>query len=260
MTTRSGALHADAGSVKSAMRVLDLFEFLRRWDAECTHAQIAEGLDIPKSSLTQLLKTLANRGYLTYTPATKGYRLGPAINRLAQRSQEGSDIIDAAQAVLAWITAETTETCALNLLRGDRSEVVASSMSTQRLMYQMRIGDTAPLYATSGGKALLAYLPEEMRREYLNRVVFEKFAERTISSKAALTQELAEIKRQGVAYVSEEFTPGISGLAVPVMGQSGFPLASINIAMPTMRFVPATRDVCLRVLSRAVETIGKRAR
>jgi len=246
---------ANSGSVKSATRVLDLFEFLGRWDTERTHTEIADELGIPKSSLTQLLKTLVRRGYLNYVPASKGYTLGPAIAALAKRSHEGQDLISAAQSILPGVVAEAHETCSLNILKGDKSEVVAAAMSPQRLHYTMRIGDTAPLYATSGGKALLAYLPADMVQEYFARVHFEQITPNTINSVTRLKEELEQVRAKGVAFVYEEFTPGIVGMARPILSASGYPLASINIAMPITRYNDKTRDLCLAALERAVIAI-----
>jgi DNA-binding IclR family transcriptional regulator len=254
------SLPAEVGNVKSATRVLDLFEFLGRWDVEKTHTEIAEELGIPKSSLTKLLQTLVRRGYLSYLPASKGYILGPAIAALAERNHEGQDLVSIAGALLPQITAETQETCALNLLRGDKSEVVAASMSSHRLLYSMRLGDTAPLYATSGGKALLAYLPLEMQSEYLARVKFEPFLPNTITSVARLEQELQSIRETGVAFVFEEYTAGIIGMARPVLSASGFPLASINIVVPTARYNEQARDRYTAVLAKAVTTIRQQGR
>lgn len=250
----------EAGAVKSATRVLDLFEYLGRWDAERTHTEIAAELAIPKSSLTQLLKTLVKRGYLEYVPASKGYALGPAIAELARRTNDGRDLTQIAQPVLAWITAETKESCALNFVKGDQSEVVACVMSPRRLRYHMGLGDTAPLYATSGGKALLAFLPPEMLREYLDRVAFEQITPNTITSVPALERELEQVHERGVAFVVEEFTPGIAGVARPILSVSGYPLASINIAVPVARFDAALRDFCVATLGRAVETVTHRLR
>jgi DNA-binding IclR family transcriptional regulator len=249
---------AEQGAVKSATRALDLLEFLGRWGAEETHAEIAEALGIPKSSLTQLLKTLVNRGYLTYVPARKGYELGAAVARLARHARGGSEIIPAAESVLDWITQQTQESCALNVMRGLSSQVVACVTSSRRLLYHMRLGDTAPLYATSGGKALLAFLPDEMLAEYLAQVVFEPITPATIRNEAALVRELEEVRKTGVAYVVEEFTPGIAGVARPLPDASGFPLASINIAIPMPRFDDAVRDRCVDVLGEAVETVSRR--
>jgi len=250
---------AELGSVKSAMRVLDLFEYLRRWNAGQTHARIAAQLGIPKSSLTQLLKTLVCRGYLEYDPASKGYFLGPAVVALGQRSVETRDLVSVAEDVLADTAHATRETCALNLLKGDLSEVVATASGSHRLHYTMRKGDVAPLYATSGGKALLAHLPDEMRRDYMTRVSLEKITPQTVDSVPALEAELAEIARTGIAFVVEEFMPGIVGMARPILGRSGFPLAAVNIALPIARYDAALKRRCLNALEDAVLMLRERA-
>lgn len=252
------AQDALAGSVKSATRVLDLFEFLARWDSEKTHAEIAEELGIPKSSLTKLLQTLLQRGYLAYVPASKGYALGPAIGRLSKRASEGGDLIAAAAPVLTWMSSETQESCALNFVKGDRSEVVASAVGPHRLNYSMKSGDVAPLYATSGGKILLAHLPQIMLDEYLDRVAFERITPKTISSVQVLRQELDEARRSGFAYVNEEFTPGIAGVAVAVLSRSGYPVASLNVATPVPRFDDDKRRLCEETLSRAARMLQKK--
>ncbi|BCH25649.1 IclR family transcriptional regulator [Mesorhizobium sp. L-8-3] len=248
----------EQGVVKSATRALDLLEYIGRWGAEKTHSEIAEELGIPKSSLTQLLKTLVNRGYLAYVPATKGYELGTAVARLARHAKGGSEVIPAAESVLEWVTLQTQESCALNVMRGMSSQVVACVTSPRRLLYHMRLGDTAPLYATSGGKALLAFLPDEMLKEYLARVTFEPITLATIRTVKALIDELEVVRQSGVAYVVEEFTPGIAGVARPLLDESGFPLASINIAIPMPRFNDAVRDHCVEVLGEAVATVSRR--
>ncbi|WP_320202175.1 IclR family transcriptional regulator (plasmid) [Agrobacterium sp. rho-13.3] len=246
------------GSVKSATRVLDLFEFLGRWDAEKTHAEIAEELNIPKSSLTQLLKTLLQRGYLAYSATSKGYRLGPSIASLATKVHGNTDIIAAAGPVLTWMASETQETCAINLIKGDQSEVMASAIGPHRLNFTMRQGDVAPLYATSGGKALLAHLPSNMLEEYLGRVTFEKFASNTIDSVERLREELEQVRKTGFAYVREEFTQGIMGVSTAVLSASGYPLASLNIATPVSRFDLAKQKLCEETLARAATTLHRK--
>lgn len=252
------AQDAMAGSVKSATRVLDLFEFLARWDSEKTHAEIADELGIPKSSLTKLLQTLLQRGYLSYVPVSKGYALGPAIGGLAKRASEGGDLIAAAGPVLTWMSAETRETCALNFIKGDRSEVITSVMGPHRLNYSMKSGDVAPLYATSGGKILLAHLPQVMLEEYLGRVVFERITPKTIDSVQRLRRELEEARRSGFAYVDEEFTPGIAGVAIAVLSRSGYPAASLNVATPVPRFDDDKKRLCEDILARAARMLQKK--
>ncbi|APG95220.1 IclR family transcriptional regulator [Sinorhizobium americanum] len=250
----------ESGVVKSATRVLDLFEFLSRWDSEKMHAEIAEDLRIPKSSLTQLLKTLVRRGYLSYNSASKGYQLGPSVAKLAKRINEGNELMALAGPVLEWLTKETGETSALNVMKGDKSEVAATVIGAHRLTCTMRPRDEAPLYATSGGKAILANLPDEMIDEYCGRVTFEKFTAATVTSVPRLQEELREVRRTGIAFVYEEFTPGINGIAVPILTQAGFPLGSINSAIPVSRYTDEKRDQCVASLQKAVDDVRRQMR
>ena len=102
-------------AVKSADRVLDLFELLAHAGREISHSEISDTLQIPKSSLSQLLKTLIARGYVEVTASGRGYRLGEALLLLAQGAGRMRDLATQAEAFLADLTQKTGESSALNL-------------------------------------------------------------------------------------------------------------------------------------------------
>jgi len=245
-------------AVKSADRVLDLFELLSGWGREMSHVELADALDIPKSSLTQLLKNLVARGYVNFSPVSKGYKLGEAFTKLAQRTSQTHNLDLLASPVLEEIAEETLESCTLNRLRGDQSEVIATVVSQLRLVSHMRVGDVGPLYALSSGKAMLAAMPDAMIEEYMGRVVFERITPKTITSTAELRREIAQVRKQGVAYSLEEFTLGISGIGVAIHADSAIPLGALALAIPTVRFSPETKARGIRVLKNAAELIRRR--
>lgn len=245
-----------SGSVKSAVRVLDVLELLDRV-GELSHADIAEALEIPKSSLTQLLRTLVARGYIGIDPAGKMYRLGDAFARFSKRTNDAQDLVTFVGPILEEITRETHETCALNRLKGTVSEVVATVSSPQRLLSNMRRGDVAPLYATSGGKSILAFLPDAVRSDYAANVQFEPITPKTIRSRKELRQQIAAVRRDRVAYSFEEFTPGIVGIGMPILSTSGLALGALNVAMPAVRYNAAARELATRALRQAIARIGR---
>jgi len=227
---------AGLAAVKSADRVLDLFELLAHAGREISHTEIADVLQIPKSSLSQLLKTLTVRGYVEVAAGGRGYRLGEALVRLAQSAGRIRDLAGQSQAFLSELTDETGESSALNVLRGDVAEVAATVLGPHRLVTHMRLGDLAPLYATSGGKAILAHMPSDFQNEYLARVHFQRATSKTIHSIKVLRQEIEKIRVKGFAYSLEEWTPGIVGIGVPVLDPAGEPLGAISVAIPASRF------------------------
>jgi DNA-binding IclR family transcriptional regulator len=223
-------------AVKSADRVLDLFELLAHAGREMSHSEIADMLQIPKSSLSQLLKNLIARDYVEVTVNGRGYRLGEALLRLAQSAGRMRDLATQSEAFLAELTGRTGESSALNLLRGDEAEVAATVLGPHRLVTHMRLGDRAPLYATSGGKAILAHMPSDYQKEYFARVQFDRATPKTIHSVKILRQEIEKIRARGFAYSMEEWTQGIVGIGVPVLDPAGEPLGAINVAIPASRF------------------------
>lgn len=249
--------HNSAGAVKSADRVLDLFELLGRWDREMSHTEIAAALAIPKSSLTLLLRNLIARGYVDYLSANKTYRLGTAFANLARQSGRDFDLVACVEPILEKITALLGESSALNRLKGQQVEVVATMLGPQRLVSHMRLGELAPLYATSGGKVILAHLPEEFQKEYLANVQLQAVTPKTIRSIDTLKRELETIKRNGLAYSFEEFTPGIVGIATVIFGKTSDPIGALNIAMPAVRSNPEVLDRAGQVLRKSAQDIAR---
>ena len=248
---------SDNGAVKSADRVLDLFELLAQWGREMSHTEISQALSIPKGSLSKLLKNLVTRHYLEYVPASKGYKLGEAVRRLAETTQTQLDLLMLAKPLLKEITEATLESCALSYLRGDQVEVVATEISPQRLLSHLRLGDLAPLYAVSAGKIILAFLPQEQRDVYLANVTFKAYTDATISSTEQLMVQISEAEGTGISFSIEEFTPGIIGIAVAVRSGTGFPIAALNVAMPEVRYTTASRDKAIAALLDAATKLSR---
>lgn len=222
-----------------------------------SHTEIAEALKIPKSSLTQLLKNLVAREWLFYEPLNKTYALGSAFTRLSKRAGLERDIVAVSGPILAELTAKTEESSALSLLKGNVAEVACTVMGPQRLVSHLRLGETAPLYATSGAKAILAFLPKDIQDDYIRRVSFEPRTPATIRTARALRRNLASIIEDGFSYSHEEWTPGIIGVAKPILDAAMRPLGAINLAVPAVRFNVETSTLFEAELTRAVEMIRR---
>lgn len=222
--------------VKSADRVLDLFELLSRSGRGISHSNIADRLGIPKSSLTPLLRNMLLRGYVAIGTDGRSYQTGPELLKLVRVGRVVSDLAKEAASFLQQATREVGETSAFNQLHDDQQEVVATVTGRHRLTTHMKVGEVAPLYATSGGKAMLAMMPEDHRNAYFERVAFQPATHATILDRQALEAQLAEIRATGVAYSFEEWTQGIVGVGVAVLGPDNFPMGSVNFAIPAARY------------------------
>ncbi|MBL0420580.1 IclR family transcriptional regulator [Ramlibacter sp. AW1] len=243
-------------AVKSAERVLDLLELLAGTGRAMTHAELARRTGIPKSSLTQLLRTLVQRGYVEQPAQAPQFQLGERTYALARRGAHSRDLVRLCQPWLERLVRTVDESAALAVLRDDMAERIASVETGRAVLYSVHVGVLAPLYASSPGKVLLAWMPPAEREAYLRRVTLRPRTEQTIRSVPVLRRQLQAVREEGVAWSLGEFTAGVTGIAVPVLDVHGRCLAAVGVALPSERLTDARRDGMVRALRQAAQGIA----
>jgi DNA-binding IclR family transcriptional regulator len=242
-------------TVKSADRALDLLELLCSTGHPLSHTEIAAALSIPKSSLSQLLGNLERRGYLQFQSGPNLYELGPAVGRLAEGSKMATNLLQVAQNVVDVLAKSTQETASFYKRRGDFVERMTVANSHRPLRYWMQVGETMPLHATSGGKAILAALEANERDSVVGRLHLSHHTPHTITSRSALRQELRAIAHAGISYSREEFEEGVIGIGVAILRPTGAPEGSLSVVLPAARNKPAHRKSVIEALQNAKERL-----
>ena len=126
------------------------------------------------------------------------------------------------------------ETVDLAVLDGDRVRFIDQIAAPTRLRAVSAVGDSFPLHCTANGKALLAALPDETA-EALTGGHLGALTSHTITSGDGLRAELAQVRRDGVAYDREEHTEGICAAGAVILNSDG-PVTAISVPMPVQRF------------------------
>ena len=116
---------------------------------------------------------------------------------------------------------------------------------------------TAPLYAVSAGKIMLSELTAQELNQYLAHVAFAPVTPHTVRSKSRLKKELQKVKATGFAYSHEEFTLGITAIAVAVRDAASKLHGAINLAVPTVRFLPERDAEFREALARTAQIVAK---
>jgi DNA-binding IclR family transcriptional regulator len=223
-------------SVKSADRVLDLLELLASTGGSMSHAELSRSASIPKGSLTPLLRNLVERGYVEQVERTHTYRLGERSYALARRGAHHRDLVKISQPWLDRLVRLTGESAILVVLREDLAERIAAAASSRAVLYTTHVGVVSPLYTTSGGKILLAWLPPDEREAYLRNVSLQPKTDKTIRSVSVLRRQLQTARDEGVAWSWSEFTVGLVGMSVPVLDVHGRAIAALGVTLPESRF------------------------
>ncbi len=182
-------------------------------------------VDAPKSSVYGLVQGLAAVGYLEERDGV--YRLGPAVSMLL--SPNRSALTAAARPVLERLRDRFDETVTLAVRVGYSVVYVDSVESNRVIRYSAPLRQRRPLYPTSSGKSLLAFTPPSLRGGYLASIAEG-------DARAAIDDELAAVRRTGVAYNRGETLPDLAAAAAAVqVGQR--PVAAVSCAGPLNRMV-----------------------
>ncbi len=244
-----------SSSIKSADRVLDVLELLCRRGNSASHTDIAFSLDIPKSSLTGLLKNLINRNYLEKNHSENTYLLGPAFYDLIRKGENVKKMPEIAQAQLNWMTEKTREASAFYVFKGDHIERILGAEASYPLSYRMTPHVKFSLYSAAAGKAVLHALPELERENYLQNLKIKPNTDKTATTKKEIKARLIADTENGVTFSFGENSVGVIALAVPILGENQYPLGALSIVVPEVRFNDTLKTLCMEVLINAGKKI-----
>lgn len=243
----------EPGPVKSATRTLDILEFVVSSGRPVGAAEIAAALAIPVSSLSYLLGTLVERGYLLRNG--RFHSPGPALARLNPGDLTAA-LGERVHPVVRSVSLQLNETVSFFVRHGHEMEAIAGEVAAQALRYTIEVGRLVPLHAFAAGKAILATLSEAELDDYFAAGPLRAFTGTTVTDEALLRTQLAEIARSGTARTNAEYTPGIIGIGRAVMA-NGALLGAISVAIPAVRATPLLEERAAQLLQRAAEALAR---
>ena len=218
-------------AVDNTLRVLILL--IER--QEVRGVDVARHLGVARSTAHRLLAMLVERGFAVQD-RRKCYRPGPVLRRLGGVPPgRTGDFVAKVRPVLSSLSRATGETVHLMLLEGNSVRFIDCVEGTQILRVGSRIGMLLPAHATSGGKALLAEMPEDALRALYPRGL-PRTDPGSISDYGELNRDLALVRRRGYAVNDSESDPGITAVGACVRDGSGRAVAAIAVAAPETRY------------------------
>jgi DNA-binding IclR family transcriptional regulator len=221
-------------SVDHALEVLLLF----RSKPALRVSEVAEQLDVARSTAHRLLGMLVHRQFAVQDPATRVYRPGPRLVEIGLAAVGALDVRARMRPYLAEVAAHTGETASLLVLEGDMVHFIDCIESKRMVRVGSRFDARMPAHATSAGKAMLATLTtDEVLALYPN----EKLAmvtERTLATRTQLLAALDRVRAVGFAVNVEESEVGLGAVGMAVLDADGRPGAGITVAGPMQRMTP----------------------
>jgi len=242
---------APSSQVKSATRTLDIIEYIVAHDRPLVAQDIAVALGIPVSSLSYLLGTLVDRGYLNRDG--RRYSAGPGLQRLQARPG-GFTLAERAAPLVRTLRVQLNETTSFFVRTGWEVEAIVTETSDQALRYAVPTGSRLPMHALASGKALLAALPDDELDRYFAESERTRFTPSTVTGEKALRREIEEIRKSGIALTDEEFSLGIRGIG-RVVTVGGEAVGALSVAVPKARFDQTTQARVTLLLERTTSLL-----
>ncbi|TYQ10517.1 UNVERIFIED_ORG: IclR family transcriptional regulator [Gordonia westfalica J30] len=228
--------------------LLDLFTIERpEWGV----SEVADALGVPRSTAHAMLSSLVETGLLQCR--TRGrYRIGWRVVELNQTLNGCLDVRSTAAPTLHELAAKFGETVHLAVMERYRVLYVDKVLGNHVInVAGARVGAHLEGHCSAVGKALLAHCDvNEIERNVTNKPL-RRLTPATITNPKSLLQELASVRRMGVALDAGEAVAEVHCVAAPIRDDMGVVVAALSMTAPASRFVPAQREYKAAVVAAA---------
>src|SRR5699024_2568123 len=222
--------------VKSAKRVLEVLELLKSSTSPLSEKEIGDALNIPSSSLFNLLKTMLDSNYLRKDYYNK-YLLGYKLISLGNRAREDLDLYNESLTYIKRLNDELNETIFLAYPQYNEMIYLTKIDSNRSIRTTAQPGANKPIYSTGLGKACLSMYDLETLDIMFKDVIFEKITPKTVMNYEELKKQLIAFKEQGYAVDDEENELGLYCIASPILNDEKKVVGAISCAGPKQRII-----------------------
>ena len=216
-------------------RVVAILDLLSASDNSLSLAEICQQMDLRKSTAHRALMALERTGLIERAPSHR-YRLGLKLYDMGHRAVEQIDLRAHAHPHLRKLALRVGETVHLGVLHQSRVMYIDKIEPVSRLVcVGSRTGTSNPVYCTSLGKAILAFMAPEEAAKVIARIQFKGFTAHTSTSPQELLEALDRVRRRGFAIDDEEMELGTRCIGAPIHGLNGEVIAAVSVSGSTTR-------------------------
>ena len=239
-------------TVGKALELLELFTPAR---GQIGLSDLARLAGLNKATCFRLVSDLCAHGLVEQIAASRDYRLGPALLRLAALREALVPTRTAALPVLQALADATGETAHLSILEGGSLRSLARAYSAAHAT-RVTLEDVSilPFHATASGLAVLAFQDEAARAAVL-AAPLPRLTPQTETDPATLRQRLEAVRRAGIASGTGGFDAEVESLAVPLFDALGRCSGGLAVAAMASRMTPAQQALIRAELIRAGRAI-----
>lgn len=218
-----------------------------------TLAALSEDLDLARSTVHSHLATLQEHGYVVKEGAE--YALGMYLLHLGVQARNRSAHFQVARTYVEELAQETDLEVDFTVEENGREITLYDAVGGTESS-DIQVGSCFHLHNNGAGKAILAELSADRVDDIIETWGLPATTENTITDRAALEAELAEIREQGYAYNNQELLDGYSSISMVATFPTGELYGALALGGPAYR-VEVEEAQIIEHLSTAVAGIER---
>ena len=223
---------------RSTARAVAVMSAFHRSSGPMTLSEIARAAHIDRSAAQRLVHTLRELGYLKRSEDGRGFLPDLRILDHAHDCLRLDPVVQRATPVLLELRRNVRERVDLSLF-DDRRVIYATRMQSKReTFYATLVGHAVPTFCSSGGRSILAALPEAEARDIVERSDRDAITPKTETDTDAVMAKVGEARRLGYALVCEEVLVGEVAIGTAIRNPAGRPIGAVHVAGSLSAWTP----------------------
>ncbi len=225
----------DTGQIPTNLRLLLLLEEVAKVGVPVTPSVVNETLGLPKPTIHRLFATAEAEGFLQRDIDGRSYSPGRRMRLLSINTLSSERVRTVRLAVLKSLAMKVGETCNLAIPEREGMFYLDRVETHWPLRIQLPVGTQVPFHCTASGKMFLSTLRPDYLDRFLKNHALDPQTEKTITNPKELQEELIKTRDRGYSTDNEEFMPGMTAIAVPILDNMGRLLSTLSIHAPEQR-------------------------
>lgn len=216
---------------RTVQRAVEMLSYIAAHPEGVSLDQICEHFALPRTSAYDILITLVQTNMLSVKAGTRNlYQTGIGAYRIGMAYPSASDDLKLIGEALKELAKESNRTAFFGKLSGTEVLYLLKEVPENPIITTATIGSTAPLYCTSLGKTILAFLPEEQREACILAMDFQPRTDYTLRDAIALQRDLVLTRTRGYALDFREYEDHMVCVSAPVWDRDGTLLGAVSIS------------------------------
>lgn len=231
-----GTRQSPIRSVETAFRLLEKVLEQKR----ATLGELAQEFDRPKSTIHDYMKTLMDLGIVAHEDGK--YHLTTKLLNIGTQVRNQRALYQVAKPEVERLARETGRMSGLMTNEQGLGVTLYYYNTVTDIQLEPYPGLRTKLHTTSGGKAMLAELPESRVSKIVAEHGLDPKTRHTITDYESLLSELKTVREQGYAISAEERVIGMQDIGAAITDRDGFPVGALVVAGPVNQMQSETQD------------------